>query len=256
VRRFGFGPVALSWAVVAFTGMALVFLAIERRMAGSALGKGVGYGLALGLVVQIAMLEGVAMFGNRFVDEFMVGLSDAAPALVMGALLGRFLATDGPPTPGGGSVAGEVATTMGVVALVFGIGRLSVQVAGVIDSALTVRPAATILWTFAMGATIGLFYRLVGARLSAPAAMARALAFGLGVFGVNWALFMAFVPMIFPDTLDDVALRVGIDVALVTLACLLVAALRAPEDGVTRNRLTAAARSGSATRGSRRRPQA
>jgi hypothetical protein len=46
------------------------------------------------------------------------------------------------------------------------------------------------------------------------------------VFGINWALFMTFVPMVFPDALADTALRVGLDILLVTGAALLVGALR------------------------------
>jgi hypothetical protein len=226
VRRLGFGPVALAWAIIAFSGMALVFLAIERRMTGSGFGKGLRYGIGLGLVVQVAMIEGVAMSGNSFVDEFVVGLSDAVPVVVMGALLGRFLASEVPPAQVGGSVPGNIAVTLTIFALVFGTGRVGVQLAGLVDSALAIRPGTTIIWTVAMGATIGLFHRLVGDRLRALAAVPRALAFGLGVFGVNWALFMVFVALIFPDALSDVVLRVGIDVALVTLAGLLVAALR------------------------------
>jgi len=225
VRRFGFGAVALAWAILAFSGMALVFLAIERRMTGSGLGKGLRYGLAVGLVVQVAMLEGVAMFGNRFVDEFVVGLSDALPVVLMGALMGRFLASDGPQAAER-SLAGGLVRTIAVFALVFGLGRLGAQMAGVIDTALSVRPAATLIWTFAMGATIGLFHWLVGDKPGVRATVPRALAFGLGVFGVNWALFMVFVAMIFPGTLGDVVSRVVIDIVLVTLASLLIAALR------------------------------
>jgi hypothetical protein len=221
VRRFGFEFVALVWAIVAFTGMGLIFLAVERLMAGSGLGKGLRYGIGLGLVVQVAMLEGIALFGNRIVDEAVVGMSDAVPVLIMGALLGRFLATEGPPAPAVDLLLKEAAVTVAVFALVFGGGRLGAQMAGVIDTALPVRPGATIIWTFIMGATIGLFYRLVKDAFRGLAPLPRALGFGMGVLGLNWALFMVFVPMIFPGTLTDVLLRVGLDIALVTLACLL-----------------------------------
>jgi hypothetical protein len=218
VRRFGFGPVALAWAVVAFTGMGLIFVVAERHMTGSGLSKGLRYGLGLGLVVQVAMLEGVAMFGNRAVDEAIVGLSDAVPVLVMGTLLGRFLATNGPPAPAVGLLSREFVITLALFAMVFGSGRLGAQMAGVIDTALPVRPGATIIWTLAMGAAIAFFYHLVQDACRGLAPVPRALMFGLGMFGLNWALFMLFVPMIFPGSLTDVLLRVGLDIALVTLA--------------------------------------
>lgn len=42
-----------------------------------------------------------------------------------------------------------------------------------------------------------------------------------GVVGANWALFMTFFPMGFSGALADTALRVGLDVLLVTGAVLL-----------------------------------
>ncbi len=61
VERLGLGPVASAWVALAFTGLGLVFLRIERHMAGSALSKGLRYGLAVGLMVQVAMIEVVAI---------------------------------------------------------------------------------------------------------------------------------------------------------------------------------------------------
>jgi len=140
----------------------------------------------------------------------------------MGALLGNLVSGDGPRAQ---AAATRLAGHVGAVATftaVFVAGRLGLQMAEVIDSALLERPGATVVWTIAMGVTIGVFHRLLGDSVAEVALAPRAAAFGLGVFGVNWALFMVFVPMVFPDTLADVVLRVGIDIGLVTLACLLV----------------------------------
>jgi hypothetical protein len=43
---------------------------------------------------------------------------------------------------------------------------------------------------------------------------------------VNWVLFMTFVPMVFPGALADTALRVGLDILLVTGAAFLAGLLR------------------------------
>jgi predicted branched-subunit amino acid permease len=55
--------------------------------------KGLRYGTAIALLWEIAMLEGVALFGNSLQDEWMVGLSDAVPVFVLSVLLSR-LQTD------------------------------------------------------------------------------------------------------------------------------------------------------------------
>lgn len=223
VERLGLGPVASAWVALAFTGLGLVFLRIERHMAGSGLSKGLRYGLAVGLMVQVAMIEGVAMLGHRFVDEFVTGLADAIPIVLMGALMGRFLASDGPAArPIDPFPAGFVRVLL-IVTAVFGLGRLGAQAVGLFDSGLELRPVATVAWTLAMGATIAVLVWLVRDAAWHLTRTGRALALGAGVFGINWALFMAFVPMVFADALVDAVVRVAIDIALVTVACAIAA---------------------------------
>ena len=81
----------------------------------------------------------------------------------------------------------------------------------------------SLLWPFAMGASIGVLYIALTDVMRGLSRGSAALAFGLGVFGVNWALFMTFVPMVFPDALADTALRVGLDILFVTGVAFLVA---------------------------------
>ena len=217
VQRFGLGPVAVAWAVLAFTGLALVFLAVEGLLTGSGTSKGVRYGIAVGLLVQVGMLEGVAMFGSHVVDEFVVGAADAIPIVLTSVLLGRLLASQGPPRPPRPPVRHRVRCVV-VIAVVFTAGRLTAAGTGLIDAGLAARPLATAMWTIAMGAAIGGVFLLLrdepnGSRTPGPAAVAV-----VGVFAVNWALFLLFVPMVFPDALADVAVRVGLDIVLVTVA--------------------------------------
>ncbi len=217
VQRVGFGPVAVVWAVLAFSGLALVFLAVERYLTGSGTSKGLRYGVAVGLLVQVGMLEGVAMFGSHVVDEFVVGAADAIPIVLTSFLLGRLLASQGPPPPPRPPVRHLVRCVV-VFVVVFTAGRLTAAGTGLIDAGLATRPLATVTWTIAMGAAIGCVFLLLrdepnGSRTPGPAAVAV-----VGVFAVNWALFMLFVPLVFPDALADVAVRVGLDIVLVAVA--------------------------------------
>ena len=71
-------------------------------------------------------------------------------------------------------------------------------------------------------AAIAVLFLAIGDAMRGLSRATAALAFGLGVFGANWALFMTFVPMVFPVALADTMLRVGLDIVLVTDAALLV----------------------------------
>jgi len=217
VDRFGFGVVVSVWIALAFTGMGLVFLFWARRMAGRGGQKGLRYGLALGLMILIAMFEGVGLLGTPLISELAMGLADAIPMALMIALLGWTLAPDSPDAPARHPVWPVLITFI----LVYGFGRTGVQMFGLIESGLAVRALPSLIWPFAMGAAIGVLFLAMTDALRGLSRITTALAFGLGVFGANWTLFMAFVPLVFPNALADSALRVGLDILLVTGAAFL-----------------------------------
>ncbi|MCC5988569.1 MAG: hypothetical protein JJT95_12875 [Pararhodobacter sp.] len=229
VDRIGFGAVAAIWIAMAFAGMGLVFLFWARRMAGSGGVKGLRYGLALGLMIFIAMFEGVGLLGTPLIGELVMGLADAVPIALMITLLGWTLAPASPD----GQARGRppVLLVLAVFALVYGLGRNGVQMLGLIESGLAERPLPSLIWPFAMGAAIGVLFLALGDALRGLSRATAALAFGLGVFGANWALFMTFVPMAFPDALADTALRVAADILLVTGAAFLVGVMRRQATG-------------------------
>lgn len=229
VNRFGFGAVVMVWIALAFSGMGLVFLAWARRVAGSGRQKGLRYGLALGLMILVAMFEGVGLLGTPLAGELAMGLADAVPIFLMITLLGWTLTADSPAAAGHGRR--PVWPVLLAFALVYGFGRTGVQMLGLIDSGLAQRLLPSLIWPFAMGAAIGVLFLALGDALRGLSRGTAALAFGLGAFGVNWALFMVFVPMVFPDALPDTALRVGVDIVLVTGAALLMGQENQPTAG-------------------------
>lgn len=220
VNRFGFGPVVSVWIALAFTGMGLLFLFWARRMAGTGRNKGLRYGLALGLVILFAMFEGVGLLGTPLIGEAVMGLADAVPIALMIVLLGWTLAADSEGAPRRAGLS--VWPALIVFALSHGLGRTLVQVLGIIDSGLVERLLPSLLWPFAMGVAVGVLYLAVTDAMRGMSRAVAALAFGVGIFGANWVLFMAFVPMVFPDAVLDSILRVGIDILLVTAASLIV----------------------------------
>ncbi|MCC5974902.1 MAG: hypothetical protein JJT81_12730 [Rubellimicrobium sp.] len=220
VDRFGFGSVVSVWIALAFTGMGLVFLFWARRMAGSGRTKGLRYGLALGLMILVAMFEGVGLLGTPLIGELAMGLADAVPIALLIVLLGWTLADDSPNTDAPGRLV--VLPVLVVHALAFGFGRTGVQLLGLIESGLAERLLPSLIWPFAMGVTVGVLHLAVTDALKGLSRVAAALTFGVGIFGANWVLFMTFVPMVFPDALADTVLRVGLDMLFVTCGAMMV----------------------------------
>ncbi len=231
VNHFGFSTVAAVWIALAFTGMGLVFLFWARRMAGSGRAKGLRYGRALALVILVAMFEGVGLLGSPLMGELAMGLADAVPIALMIMLLGWTLAEGSGGAPG--RVTLPVWPVLIVFALVYGVGRTGVQMLAIIDSGLAERLLPSLIWPFAMGVAVGVLYLALTDVMRGKSRTGAALAFGVGIFGANWVLFMAFVPMVFPDAALDSFLRVAIDILLVTGAALLVGNL--PRAGFDRD---------------------
>lgn len=115
------------------------------------------------------MIEGVAMVGNRFLDEWIVGTADAVPIVVMGALPGHVVSGDGPRARAAVTGLARHVGVLATFAALFVVGRLGLPLAGVIDAALVERP----------GVTIGVFHGLLADSVAQLAPAPRTSAFGL-----------------------------------------------------------------------------
>lgn len=80
---------ASLWALFAFSGVAFVYLNIRKEIPGEGVKKGLRYGTAIALIWLFSMLEGVSLFGNPIINEFIVDLSDAIPVFVLSILLSK-----------------------------------------------------------------------------------------------------------------------------------------------------------------------
>jgi hypothetical protein len=216
-KSLGVEVTASLWALLAFSGAAYVYFQIRRAIPGKGIEKGLRYGLAIALLWLFAMLEGVALFGNPLISEFVVGLSDAIPVLTLGILLGLLITESGETVAVQPLALREKLKAVAVFTGIFLVGRYAAYFAGVIQSGLQISPFYTFLWTMLMGACIGVVWILLGNSGHVLSLRHRAARFGFLVFGVNWAAFLVFMPLLFSGYLVDVLSRIVLDVLLVTV---------------------------------------
>ena len=205
------------WALLAFSGAAYVHCRIRNTIPGEGVKKGVRYGSAIALIWLFAMLEGVSIFGNPIINEFVVGLSDAIPVFLMAILLSLLTAGGGENVTVQPFNLRQQMAAVSIFAVIFLIGRYAAYIMGVILSGYQTGPLYTFFWTLLMGACIGVVCMLlgnIGDRLSLER---RAAKFGFLIFGVNWATFLLFMPLLFSGYLIDVLSRIVIDTLLVTI---------------------------------------
>jgi hypothetical protein len=213
---------ASLWALFAFSGVAFVFLRIRNEIPGEGIKKGLRFGSAIALLWLFAMLEGVSLFGNPLIKEFVVGLSDAIPVFMMSILLSLLQTDKVEVHPTTAFTLSQKIKTMSAFSGIFLIGRYIAYFSGVIRSGIQTRPLLTLIWTILMGFFIGVAFVLLGNNRIEQSIKHRVVKFGLLIFGLNWAAFLLFMPLLFSGYIADALLRIVIDVILAMIASYLM----------------------------------
>lgn len=207
---------ASLWALFAFSGVAFVYWKIRNEIPGKGVKKGLRYGTAIALLWLFAMLEGVSLFGNPIINEFIVGLSDAIPVFVLSILLSKLQTEKVESDLSVTFILRQKIKAVSIFTGIFLTGRYIAYFSGVIQSGNQIRPLQTLIWTILMGVSIGAAFGLLDNNRDERPLKYRALKFGFLIFGVNWAAFLVFMPLLFSGYLVDVLSRIVIDIMLVT----------------------------------------
>ncbi len=216
---------ASLWALFAFSGVAFVYLNIWNEIPAEGVKKGLLYGAAIALLWQFAMLEGVSLFGNPIINEVVVGLSDAIPVFVLSILLSKLQTEKVEGDPSATFALRQKIKAVTIFTVIFLTGRYIAYLSGVIQSGNQARPLQTFIWTLLMGVSIGAVFILLGDSRNGRSLKHRAVKFGFLIFGLNWSVFLAFMPILFSGYLVDVLSRIVIDILLVTSGYYLIFSL-------------------------------
>jgi hypothetical protein len=208
-----FGPILLFFLLLAFGVLAFTFLFIKANLPYGKWRKGLWYGVLFGGIWYIGMFESVVVWGNPFEQELFMGLADAVPIFLFCLLLGGLIATDPGPS------LQQVRVTPGVIlgiGFFYLFGRYVAYAFLEIESAYLSNPLPTALWTLGIGVWIGLGYWRLRAGVPAGTPLGRATLFGGVVYGLNWLLFIFFMPLLFHMDWRYTLLRIVSDVIWVT----------------------------------------
>lgn len=219
VENMGFLLTVVLYFLIAFSIIAYIFYRYEDKLPGTNRAKGLRYGIAISLLWLWGMLEGVSLFGNLLIDEFLTGVSDAIPIAVMGLLLGIFTTKKiSSKITKKSFYSREIILSTFIFTTIFLAGRYFLYLANILPSGYQTNPYFTFIWTLSMGACIGVTYILLGQATQSSSIIFSAVKFGLTIFGPNWLAFVAFIPIIFKGTFITSIIRISIDTLLVILS--------------------------------------
>jgi hypothetical protein len=216
----GYFPVAAVVSLAAaFCIIGLIFLSIQKTMTGTKRLKGVLFGIALGGMYLVGMIEAYVVYPVSLFGEIYTGMVDGVGIFLMSLLLGRYMADD---TPEGKSAAYPAFPAILIVPVVYVLVRYFSYTVLHIESTYVTRLPATFLWTAGMGCWCGIMYLLVGRGVRPGRPLVHALIFGGLVFGVNWVIFNLFAllfiklpiaDLLYRSVFDSLAVIVGVYVS-------------------------------------------
>lgn len=223
VEAVGFPAVVVGYFIVTFALLLAVFVLIEERLTGTKLSKGLRYGLGMGLVWYVGLLEASSLAGTTLAAEGIMAIADVIPVIGICILLALWAGTDSPAK----TVRPPAWWSILLIALAYCLGRLLIYIVFRLESGYASRTAETLFWTGAMGLSIGAAYKLLAGGLVPNTPREKLLWFGLAFFGLNWWIFNLFVVFVLGLSFWSLTLRAGIDVAFVLGGIVLAEAIRA-----------------------------
>jgi hypothetical protein len=215
-----FVPVAFASLILAFCIMGLIFLFIQKALRGTKLRKGASFGVALGGMYLIGMIEAYVLFPVSFFGEVYTGIADGCGILCMSLLLGKYMVDDMPDRE---KDRHAVFPAMIIIPVIYVVMRYFSYTVLHIESTYASRALETFLWTAAMGFWIGVMYRLVGRNLCQEKLLKRSLLFGGLIFGLNWLIFNLFAllfidypvsDLVYRSVFDALAVAIGVYISL------------------------------------------
>ncbi|MCX5812780.1 MAG: hypothetical protein NT178_09590 [Proteobacteria bacterium] len=209
-----FLPAASASLILAFCIKGLIFLMIQKNLPGTKLQKGGAFGIALGGMYFIGMIEAYVLFPVSFFGEVYTGIADGCAILCMSLLLGKYMSDDMPDRE---KDRHRAFPAMMIISVTYVAMRYFSYTVLHIESTYAVRPLATFLWTAAMGCWVGVMYGLVGRHIGQGSPLKQALLFGGIIFGLNWFIFNLFALLFIDYPVSDLLYRCVFDAIAIVI---------------------------------------
>ena len=229
----GWFPFAASVSLaVTFGIMGLMFLSIQKGLPGKGPHKGALYGVALGGMYVVGMIETYVVYPVSLFGEVYTGMADGGGILLMSLLLGRYLADD---TPFNDREKHPALPSILLIPTIYVLFRYFSYAILQIESSYSTKPIATLAWTAGMGGWIAVMYLAIGRTVWRENPLKNALGFGGIIFGINWVIFALFALLFIQVPVIDLLCRSVVDTIAVMVAIHL-SSLFGNKPGATRQR--------------------
>lgn len=200
---------------ITYALLGIVFAYIQNNLPGKKIEKGLRYGISFGGLWFLGILGMSLIFNSPIETELAVGGVDCFTLVLLGLLLGKFMASDNKcnAIEKDREGIGPIFT----IGLMYVIGRYLAYVIFDFDIgvAYTTRLLDTLLWTSGIGLWMGLAYSLLKQSLNNYSPAKKAILFGGIILGIDWVLFNLFALLLVDESPIELLLMAGSDILLV-----------------------------------------
>jgi len=205
--------VFIIYGTFAYTMIAVIFLFLQKNMSSKRVIKGLKFGLLCSLLWSIYLQEPLAH--AAMLDKITYPIADSAVLIIMGVLLGRFIATSSPSKKY--IFTKYSLLNIGVITTLFFTGRMIQYTIFNIYSLFDKQPIYTLIWVASTGVVIGIIYDYLNLSIANRSILAKPVIFSVGIFGVNLFLFNFFMPIVFNADILDLFIRTAMDIIFVLI---------------------------------------
>ena len=219
VTKIGFPLTSFFFFILAFSCIALVFCKYQAKLNGSKIKKGLIFGISFGLIWLWGLIENSVLFGSPLIDDFVTGFVDFLGVFALALMLGWLCFSNNvQKTEKSCGINSKILLVI-VFAVVFCIGRYIVYSFDFILSTYQERPYATLIWTLIFGVLIAIKYFMLEDLSKSKLPIRKSFEFGIIIFGLNWLVFCAFIPIFVKISAVELLVRVILDIIVVILSC-------------------------------------
>lgn len=214
----GILPIAfIIYGTIVYIVISYIFVLVQRGMGGSPVTKGIKFGGLCALMWAIYLCEPLPH--GSLMDMITYPLADGIVLIILGTLLGKFVATSTFISRKGPTV--KAIPNIIIIAFCFTIARVFEYRVLKIYSSFPMEPGITLIWVIATGTIIGFVFECLSSAIESKNKIMKAIKFGVVVFGMDLLFFNFFMAIVFEVNIGGLFLRTFIDMASATIGCYL-----------------------------------
>ena len=221
--------VFMLYGTFAYTMIAAIFLIIHKNLSGNRIIKGLKFGILYSVLWSIYLLEPLPH--GAPIDRITYPIADSVVLIVMGLLLGRFIAISSPIKKY--KFTKHSFQSIGFITVLFFIGRMIEYTIFNIYSSFDKFPVSSTIWVIGTGIVIGLVFDYINPLIKNKSITGKAFIFGVVIFGVDLFALNLFMPIIFSFDILDLFTRTIVDIIFVFIGSYLANKIKDRETIVT-----------------------